>query len=248
MTDPLKPVIPQPGRPLYLTVKETVREAIDAGHFRPGQQIPSTKQLSKQLAVSLVTAHRALQELVSAGVLQRTQGKGTFVHGRYAAGKPVGDLRIGLVFPAESSLADYYCGQILQGIWQAIQPPWSDLLLLPSGEDLRSECTGLLYISPPSSVAPFTSRSLHKHPLVIIGAPSPIKAIPSITVDNVDLARRGVDYLVAQGHRRVGFVGEADGSIQARDRWHGFLDACETNDIPPPPEHAVRCASGKPSV
>src|SRR5690242_7284638 len=79
----LKPVVAQPGRPLYLTVKEHVREAIDAGVFRPGEQMPSTKLLSEKLQVSLVTAHRALQELVGSGVLYRAQGKGTFVHDRY---------------------------------------------------------------------------------------------------------------------------------------------------------------------
>ena len=65
----LKPVVAQPGQPLYQTVKQTVREAIDSGVFRPGEQMPSTKQLSETLSVSLVTAHRALQELVMAGVL-----------------------------------------------------------------------------------------------------------------------------------------------------------------------------------
>src|SRR5437870_7969055 len=67
----LKPVVAQPGQPLYQTVKQTVREAIDSGIFRAGEQMPSTKELSETLSVSLVTAHRALQELVMAGVLDR---------------------------------------------------------------------------------------------------------------------------------------------------------------------------------
>ena len=67
----LKPIAPQPGRPLYITARDAVREAIDTGIFTPGEQMPSTKELSSQLSVSLVTAHRALQELVTTGVLSR---------------------------------------------------------------------------------------------------------------------------------------------------------------------------------
>src|SRR5947208_11278713 len=113
----LKPVKPQPGRPLYASVKEALREAIDKGLFVPGEQMPSTKELSQQLSVSLVTAHRALQELVSNGILQRSQGKGTFVHQRYFDRKnTISDTRLGLVFHAEASLADYYHSQVLEGV------------------------------------------------------------------------------------------------------------------------------------
>ena len=51
----LKPVSAQPGKPLYMVVRDAVREAIDAGVFLPGEQMPSTKELSEQMAVSLVT-------------------------------------------------------------------------------------------------------------------------------------------------------------------------------------------------
>src|SRR3954447_14545589 len=113
----LKAVTPQAGKPLYAVVKQAIWEAIDAGIFLPGEQIPSTKDLSEQLSVSLVTAHRALQDLVSAGVLQRAQGKGTFVHERYLDRKAqLSGGRIGLVFHRDCSLGDFYHSQIVEGI------------------------------------------------------------------------------------------------------------------------------------
>src|SRR3954469_6879085 len=105
----MKTVVSKPGKPLYLAVRDALRQAIDAGVFQPGEQMPSTKELSEQMSVSLVTAHRALQELVTSGVLQRSQGRGTFVHQRYIdRKKTISDTRLGLVFHAESSLADFY--------------------------------------------------------------------------------------------------------------------------------------------
>src|SRR4051794_3639497 len=98
-TKQLKAVKPQAGRPLYASAKEALREAIDSGIFVPGEQMPSTKELSEQLNVSLVTAHRALQELVQTGVLERSQGRGTFVHSRYKERKDsLTQCRVGLVF------------------------------------------------------------------------------------------------------------------------------------------------------
>src|SRR5205807_10567707 len=108
----------RPGQPRYQTVKQTVREAIGSGIFRPGQRMPSTKELSQALSVSLVTAHRGLQELVVAGVRQRTLGKGTFVHDRYSRDRVISECRLGVVFNNEASLADFYHGQILEGVRQ----------------------------------------------------------------------------------------------------------------------------------
>src|SRR4051812_28266428 len=103
----LKPVASQPGRPLYEVVKEAIIVAIDEGIFAPGEQMPNTKALSEQLHVPLVAAHRALQELVTSGVLERSQGRGAFVHHRYNERRKIaGVRRLGLVFHREASLAD----------------------------------------------------------------------------------------------------------------------------------------------
>ncbi|MEA2707826.1 MAG: hypothetical protein QOF78_427, partial [Phycisphaerales bacterium] len=145
----LKAVKPQPGRPLYSTVRDVLRDAIDRGVFIPGQQMPSTKDLSEQLAVSLVTAHRALQELVTAGVLQRAQGRGTFVHEKYPERKnTISEFRVGLLFHSDASLADYYHSQMLEGVHRAAHEVGADLLLLRFGEDVRNECNGYLLVNP----------------------------------------------------------------------------------------------------
>src|SRR3954452_1047407 len=131
----------RPGQPLYQTVKEALCAAIDAGTFAPGEQMPNTKHLSEQLGVSLVTAHRALQELVLSGVLERSQGRGTFVHHRYDQRRKIAAaMRVGLVFHGEASLADFYHGQILDGVNQSAANEGIDLILLRFGEDIRNEC------------------------------------------------------------------------------------------------------------
>jgi DNA-binding LacI/PurR family transcriptional regulator/DNA-binding transcriptional regulator YhcF (GntR family) len=243
----LQPVVAQPGRPLYQTVKDTVREAIDSGVFRPGEQMPSTKELSEQLEVSLVTAHRALQELVSAGVLQRTQGKGTFVHDRYSKDRIISDCRLGLVFNKDASLADFYHGQILEGVRQAAQNHSVDLILLRYGEDVRKECNGYLYMSPqPEELAAFTQRSNRKLPTLVVGSASPARGIPAIEVDNADLARQAVNYLAGLGHRRIGYLGGTVELSNNRERLQGFLDTCRALNLAPAEPHVLKSSGWRP--
>src|SRR5689334_14476426 len=178
-----KPVKAQPGRPLYLSVRDAVREAIDAGVFTPGEQIPSTKHLSEQLAVSLVTAHRALQELVANGVLERSQGRGTFVHHRYKD-RTISDARVGLVLYPEVALSSFYHSQIMEGIRQAARQHAVDLVLLRYGEDVRNECHGFLFLNPlTEQIEEHVSQSKRK-PTLVVGAGSHSNLLRSVNVDN----------------------------------------------------------------
>src|SRR5438045_3164407 len=182
----LKAVKSQPGRPLYAAVKEALRDAIDKGVFVPGEQMPSTKELSEQLHVSLVTAHRALQELVSCGVLERSQGRGTFVHQRYLQRRrAIAGRRVGLVFHREASLADYYHGQILEGVHRAADPLNIDLILLRFGEDVRNECNGYLLVNPFIEEIGGFARVGKRQPILVVGAQSDVQGLPSYDVDNV---------------------------------------------------------------
>src|SRR5262245_38468189 len=208
----LKAVSPRPGQPLYISARDTIREAIDAGLFAPGEQMPSTKELSEKLEVSLVTAHRALQELVNTGVLQRSQGKGTFVHQHYFDRKDtLAGTRIGLVFHADASLADYYHSEVLEGVRQAAQQAGADLILLRFGENVRNECSGYPYVKPMSDELEALSSNggaRRKQPTLAIGAkPQNNRRVSCIDVDNTDLARKGAEHLLEQGHSSIGYVG-----------------------------------------
>jgi LacI family transcriptional regulator len=245
MVKELKAVNPQPGRPLYLTVRDAVREAIDGGVFQPGAQMPSTKELSEQMEVSLVTTHRALQELVASGVLQRSQGKGTFVHQRYVDRKgTLSECRLGLVFNSESSLADFYHSQILEGVRQAAQALAVDLILLRFGEDVRNECNGFLFVNPlPDEVDSLTAQIRKRIPALVVGARPASKSIRSIDVDNVDLAQQAVAHLHSLGHTTIGYVGGADHISNSSDRWNGFVSACRERGVTFTDQHVNKALS-----
>ena len=67
------------GGPLYKGVQRALMEQLAAGDLKPGQLIPSERQLAMEYNVSIGTLRKAIDELVENRILIRQQGKGTYV-------------------------------------------------------------------------------------------------------------------------------------------------------------------------
>jgi GntR family transcriptional regulator len=65
--------------PRYHQLKEILRERIRSGEWKPGDLIPSERELSEAYDISRMTARQAITDLVNEGVFFREQGRGTFV-------------------------------------------------------------------------------------------------------------------------------------------------------------------------
>ena len=65
--------------PKYKRLLDELRRSIQAGDYQVHDRIPSEKELGERFDVSRVTVRRALQELTAEGLLEKHQGKGTFV-------------------------------------------------------------------------------------------------------------------------------------------------------------------------
>lgn len=65
--------------PLYQQIKQHINNMLLDGRLKPGQCLPSEKELQEQLGVSRITVRQALQELTLEEKVVRVPGKGTFV-------------------------------------------------------------------------------------------------------------------------------------------------------------------------
>ncbi|WP_432796990.1 LacI family DNA-binding transcriptional regulator [Poriferisphaera sp. WC338] len=218
------------NQPLHECVKEAVVGAIDAGYFKPGERICSTKELSRQLSVSVVTAHRAMQELVSNGVLDRKQGLGTFVVDQQLRDSRQNRLsRIGLVFHRESMIGDYYHGQIMEGLRQAANLHNAEMTILHFDSELTDHHSAYIYVNPTESeLAYFGSRIEKSTPCIVVAAPSKQSNVVSIDVDNCDISQQAVEHLYQMGHRKIFYVGGTNRLSNNHDRYVGFKRACES--------------------
>jgi GntR family transcriptional regulator len=59
-----------------------MRDSIRSGEWKPGDLIPSERELGEQYGISRMTARQAITDLVNEGLFYREQGKGTFVSQR----------------------------------------------------------------------------------------------------------------------------------------------------------------------
>jgi GntR family transcriptional regulator len=67
------------GVPVYRQLIDQVRGGIAAGSLRPGDQLPTVRQLAVDLAINPNTVMRAYRELELGGLLETHQGTGTFI-------------------------------------------------------------------------------------------------------------------------------------------------------------------------
>jgi DNA-binding GntR family transcriptional regulator len=62
----------------YRTLAAEIRDAIRNGEYADGRQLPTEEQLSASFSVSRQTVRRAMQDLVSEGIIYRVAGRGTY--------------------------------------------------------------------------------------------------------------------------------------------------------------------------
>ena len=72
-------IVQDGGGPLYLQLNRRISEAIDAGLLKPGQSLPSEREMAQLTGLSRVTVRKAVQALVQARALVQRRGSGTFV-------------------------------------------------------------------------------------------------------------------------------------------------------------------------
>lgn len=72
----LNPSTPQP---LYMQIRQMLKNDIQNGKYKPDEQIPTEAELCENYNVSRITIRKAIEELVKEGVLTRIPRRGTFV-------------------------------------------------------------------------------------------------------------------------------------------------------------------------
>lgn len=121
------PLVRESISTLYEQIAHQLREDIQRGAFEPSGKLPSEAELGLRFAVSRVTVRLALGKLSAAGVVERKQGKGTYVVGT--------QVRHGL-----DALRSFHEALLLQGLRPSMR-----LLshrLQPVPEALRTQFVG----------------------------------------------------------------------------------------------------------
>lgn len=67
---------PSSGVPIYRQLMDQLRALIASGRLKPGDLVPSVRQLGDALSVNMMTVSKAYAKLEADGVLERDRGVG----------------------------------------------------------------------------------------------------------------------------------------------------------------------------
>jgi GntR family transcriptional regulator len=65
--------------PIYRQIMRQVVQGISGGHLKPGEQLPSHRDLAERLVIAPLTVKKAYDELERLAYLETRRGQGTFV-------------------------------------------------------------------------------------------------------------------------------------------------------------------------
>ena len=67
------------GVPIYVQLRDQIAAAIGRGELKPGDRLPTMREVAVGLSVDLNTVQRAYAALQDEGLLTAVQGRGSFV-------------------------------------------------------------------------------------------------------------------------------------------------------------------------
>jgi GntR family transcriptional regulator len=79
------------AEPIYRQLVEQLRRRVAAGQWRPGDEVPSVRELAQALAVNPMTVSKAFSLLEAQGVLERRRGLSMVVAAQPGVGSRAAD-------------------------------------------------------------------------------------------------------------------------------------------------------------
>mgnify|MGYP006376318677 CR=1 FL=1 len=65
--------------PIYRQLVDSIHTAVKKGELSAGHQLPTVQELTEELGIARGTVKRAYDELERIGLVEKVQGRGTFV-------------------------------------------------------------------------------------------------------------------------------------------------------------------------
>lgn len=226
------------GEMKYITLKETLKNDILAGVYRPGDKIPSEYHLVDTFGVSRHTVRKALSILEDEGYIIAKHGKGTFCTERAIHRK--GSKNIAVI---TTYISDYIFPKLIQGINNVMAQNGYSIMFKTTGNSRRGETACLEDVLTKDIdgliIEPSKSELLCRHPqlyktldtyeipyVFIHGIYTEMKDKPHILMNDSKGGYLLTKYLIETGHRHIAGVFKAD-DYQGKERHKGYVKALQ---------------------
>lgn len=213
------------NQPKYLVLAGQFRERIRSNELKVGDRLPTFAEMREKFGVTLGTVERTYSFLEQEGLIERQQGRGTFVadQKRVLTGN-IGFIGSAIAYEHKSPFSTY----LMEGIRQAMGATQQNLLCLDvnwevncmAGEQCCEYIDGLLCnLENPFHLLQALPARLPRVSLLNV-----VEGMTSVVIDDYRSAKTAVGYLQNLGHRRIACLMEEIPSL-ARRRFAGYRDA-----------------------
>ncbi len=227
--------------PLYQRIAASLRRAIDAGRFKPGDRLPDERQLAVEQGVSRATIRQALKLLGDAHRIERIQGSGTYVSQVSVKSAYVQVIAVGptaryspyvasVLGAAEQSLARRELRLSVRYLERSAELPGAILAV----KDDPTIYGGILvgYVAEADVHEATTASS----PWVMLGDFTDTvrgpPAIDQVIGDDYHLSERAGKFLLEQGVQRPALLTYEPDGVWTKDRISAFRSLCDVAGIP----------------
>ncbi|MDM5338697.1 GntR family transcriptional regulator [Fictibacillus enclensis] len=230
--------------PLYKQVYQSIKRNIMNGKYAAGERVPSEKELSNSFQVSRITSKKAIELLVTEGLVFRQRGKGTFVsdmkdsqESSETLEKSKNNFQVGLVI---TDFDDSYVSKVISSIEEAAGERCFVILKRTLGSvEKEAEAIRQLIEYGVDGLILYPAQAEHygteilkmiiaEYPLVLIDRTFKGVGAAFVSTDNIKAAKQGMKHLFDLGHEHVGVL--APSIIETTtivDRFSGILQAYE---------------------
>lgn len=252
--------------PLYKQIYNYVLEEIKTGHIKPGERVPSEKELADLFKVSRITSKKALENLTHTHLIERSRGKGSFVSkdlpnlnslgidelteeaNKSDGGNNSDRPLVGLLLEDFSSS---YGLRLLQAMEKRVAEQGGYLLLKRSYGSREEEekairefqaigVDGMLVFPVHGSFynASLLRMVLDNSPLVLVDRY--LKGIASCAVytNNQQAAEELTEYLIDRGHQEIAFLSAGANTSSIEERAQGFANALNRRGLKLKAQHS----------
>lgn len=213
---------------------------------RRGTQAVTIREVAARAGVSSMTVSRVINKddkvnentraLVEAAIRELNYTPNPAA--RRLAGSEV--LRIGLLYsnPSSAYLSEFLVGALdessREGHQLVVEKCAGTAKAAASVTKLLASGINAFILPPPLCESKPILSMLEQANVIAVavatGRPNP--TLPTIRIDNYAASRQMTEYLVALGHRRLGFIKGNKNQSASDMRLHGFLDGCQAAGIP----------------
>jgi DNA-binding LacI/PurR family transcriptional regulator len=194
-------------------ISNELRSEIEEGRYKPGDRLPTSSELARLTGVSLLTAHKALDELHRTGLVARAGRRGTTVRERSRPSTG----RIAFIVDQIDFAQNFPRPELLAGIHAGLGENYN-LVICDSKasverevellEQMAEEADGILcWPTGDHQASPALSRLVsRKTPLVLLDrVPEGVHA-DAVLTDSVPATRQAAEFLIERGHKRVALL------------------------------------------